>query len=173
MERSELNKHILRERAEFLSQIPSEKKSPEHEIEVLDFSISGERYAIETSFIREVCLLELLTRVPCVPSFILGVIYLRGQFFSVMDLGKFFNLPERGIMHLNKVILVAEGALELGIFAKAIGSVQKIDLSRVHAFPTLKGLGSDYVKGVTAQGLIVLNMKKILTDKNILIDEKI
>lgn len=173
METTEPQKNILKKRAQTLSQMVEIPKQAEESLEVLEFSLANELYAIETCYIREVYPLEAITRVPCTPPFVLGVINLRGQLVSIIDLGKFFNLPERGITHRNKMILVHNATMEFGIFAKSIGNIKKVALSQIQNFPTLQGIGADYVKGVTSEGLVVLQIENILNNKNTIIDEKI
>jgi len=49
----------------------------------------------------------------------LGIINVRGQIFSVLDLKKFFDLPERGLTD-RKVIIVHNDQTEFAILAAAI-----------------------------------------------------
>lgn len=89
-------KRILKERARLLAQEP-EKKEAGDTIEILEFSLAHERYGIETSFIREVYPLKEYTPLPCTPAFVFGLINVRGQVLSIIDMRKFFELPEKGI----------------------------------------------------------------------------
>ncbi|MDA8325786.1 MAG: chemotaxis protein CheW [Nitrospiraceae bacterium] len=85
-------KNILRKRALALAKEPEAPDSGEH-IDVLEFLLARERYAVESSYVREVWPLKDLTPVPCTPPFVLGIIGVRGRILSVLDLKKFLNLP--------------------------------------------------------------------------------
>jgi purine-binding chemotaxis protein CheW len=106
---------ILRSRAKRLSQEIESKGTGEEYFEVLEFLLAHETYAIETPFIREVYPMTELTPLPCTPAFVFGLINVRGQILTVMDMKKFFDLPEKGITNLNKVIVVRKDAMELGL----------------------------------------------------------
>ena len=89
-------KRILRERALALAAEPGETQTLADSIEVVEFLLAHERYAVESSYVREVYPLENLTPLPCTPGFVLGIVNLRGEILSVIDLKKFFDLPEKG-----------------------------------------------------------------------------
>ena len=142
--------------------------------EVVEFYLAYERYAIESRYIKEVFALKDLTTLPCTPSFVLGIINVRGQIISVIDLKKFFELPEKGITNLNRVIIIKKAGLEFGILADSIVGVKIIDCDKLQlSLPTLNGVRADYLKGVTEDHLIVLDGEKILTDKRIIVHEEV
>lgn len=165
---------ILKIRAKSLAQRLEERAEPEERLEVLEFSLAYERYALETSLVREVHPLRELTPLPCTPPFILGIINLRGQILAVIDLKRFFNLPEKGLSDLNKVIVLRRGRLEVGILADTVAGVRLVPVPEMQAqLPTLEGLSPDYLKGVTSEALIILDAEKILADPRLIVHEEV
>ena len=165
---------ILKSRSKALAQEPIKEEAAEDYFEVVEFSLADERYAVEGEYVREVIPLKELNGLPCTPPFILGIINVRGQILTVVDIKKFFDLPKKGITDLNKVIIVKMGELELGILADAIIGNLNISLSELQpALPTLTGIREDYLKGVAKGNLVVLDMKKLLTDKRIIVHEEV
>ncbi len=167
-------KAILKARAQGLAQEPVRAKTGQGYLEVLEFFLSNESYAVETSYIREVYPLKEFTPLPCTPPFLLGVINVRGRLLSVIDIRKFFDLPEKGLTNLNRVIIVGTGRMELGILSDEIIGLRMIsgdDLQR--SLPTLSGVRREYLKGVTGEGLIVLEPEKLLADRQIVIHEEV
>jgi purine-binding chemotaxis protein CheW len=165
---------ILQARARALAQEPEERAAPENYLEVLEFSLAYERYALETALVREVHPLKELTPLPCTPPFVLGIINLKGQIMAVIDLKRFFNLPEKGLSDLNKVIILSRGRLEVGILADAVAGVRAVPAPEVQApLPTLEGLNPDYLKGVTREALIILDAEKLLTDPRLIVHEEV
>jgi purine-binding chemotaxis protein CheW len=70
----------------------------------------------------------------------LGIINVRGQILSVLDLKKFFDLPERGLTDRKGIILHSDQT-EFGILAAAILGVRAIPLQAIQpALPTLTGV---------------------------------
>ena len=62
-------------------------------IEVVEFELAGERYGLALTSVRTVSVLKDITPVPCTPAFVVGVINLRGEIHTIIDLKKFFDLP--------------------------------------------------------------------------------
>ena len=171
---AEEKKRILRARAQALAAVPAERVAAARTVDVVMFRLADEAYGIELPFVREVYPLKAFTPVPCTPAFVLGIINIRGQILSVIDLGKFFDLPEKGLTDLNKVVVLSRGAMELGILADEVVGVQVIPLDRIQPIPPiLAGLRETYLKGVTPERLAVLDGGAILSDRSIVVDEHV
>ena len=84
---------ILKDRAKELSEAPEQEVITEDCIEVVEFVLAYEKYAVESNFIDEVYPMKDFTPVPGTPDFVLGIINLRGKIMSVIDIRKFFDLP--------------------------------------------------------------------------------
>ena len=168
----EEKKKILRDRAKVLAREAEENGSEEY-AEVLEFLLADERYGIESFHIREVCLLKEITPLPGTPHFVTGLINVRGKALSVIDLKKFFDLPEKGLGDLNKVIVLSSAGMEFGVLADAILGIRKIPLSELQpSLPTLTGIRKDYLTGVTHDRLAVLDAGKLLADRRLLVHEE-
>jgi len=169
----EERKRILKERASALAVEP-EVPVQDEKIEVIEFFLAHERYGIESSYVREVYPLKDLTPVPCTPPFVLGIINVRGRILSVIDLKKFFNLPEKGLGDLNKVLILSSKDMEFGVLADSITGVRTVPAAGLQkSLPTLTGVGEEYLKGVSDDHLIVLDAGRILSDKTILVNEEV
>jgi purine-binding chemotaxis protein CheW len=170
---SEEKQKILRARARELALGgKAEAKSPDLLLDVVEFVLGSEHYGIESSHIREIHPLSEFTPLPCTPAFVLGLVNVRGQILSIINIKKLFDLPEKGLTDLNKVIIVHADHMELGILADAILGVRSIALEELHpALPTLTGIRAEYLKGLTKDPLVVLDVEKILWDEKILVDE--
>ncbi len=170
----EQKQRILKARAKTLAREPQEKKTAEQFLEVVEFLLAYERYGLESRYVREIYPLKELTPLPGTPSFVLGLINVRGQILSVIDIKKFFQLPEKGLTDLNKVIIVHTDKMELGILADAILGVRSIPLPEIQtSLPTLTGIRADYLRGVTKEPLVVLDGEKILSDRKIIVHEEV
>ncbi len=158
-------KKILKERAKNLARESKDGGLSEERLELVEFLLAGERYAIESSWVREVYPLKDLTPLPGAPPFVPGIINVRGQIVSVVDLKKFFDLPAKGLANLDKVVIVTDGRMEFGLLADAVAGVREIPSGMIQqALPTLTGVRAEYLKGVTADRLVVLDAGKLLAD---------
>lgn len=166
-------REILRARAQVLAQTPASAPAGHTSLEVLEFRLGRERYALETQYVREVYPLKNLTPLPCTPPFVLGVVNLRGRILPVLDLKQLFGLQDNGLTDLHRVIVVGDDEMELGVLADLDVDVRSVPVESVQApMPTLSGIGTEYLKGVTAERLVVLDMGRILADPKIAVHEE-
>jgi purine-binding chemotaxis protein CheW len=170
----EETQRILKARALALAREPVPADAAGERIEVVEFLLAHERYALESRYVREVYPLENLTPLPCTPAFVLGIVNLRGEILSVIDLKKFFELPEKGLTDLNKVIVLQSGNMRFGILADVIADMRRIPVTDIQpSLPTLTGVREEYLKGVTAERLVILDAEKLLTDESIIVQEQV
>ena len=159
-------------RAAAIAKEPEQKSGNSDSYEIIKFTLASENYGVESVFVREVYPLRDFTPLPGVPSFILGIINVRGQILPVVDLKKFFNLPEKGSGELNRVIIIRDEQMEFGILADTVIGTKVIYREEVLPVPpTITGIGEEYLNGVTKESLIVLNAEKLLSDKTIVVNE--
>lgn len=169
----EEKKKILQERTNALSQEIQEEQSDEESIEVVEFLLAHEKYGIESLYVRETYPLRELTHLPGTPPFVLGITGVRGRILSVIDIRKFFEIPERGLGERDKIIVVDDGEIELGILADAVIGVSSIPMKETQSsLPTLTGIRQEYLKCITRDHMVILDMKKFLSDRSIVIHEE-
>jgi len=164
---------ILRKRAGELARQAGEEGAGAT-LEVLEFLLSYESYAIEISWIVETYPLRELTPLPGTPPFVLGIINVRGRILSVIDIRVFFDLPQQGLTNLNKVIILQAGGMEFGILADEIIGTRSIALAELQPpLPTLTGIREKYLKGVTRERTALLDGEKLLSDQMIVVHDEI
>lgn len=164
---------ILRERAVALARTPPPAQSGTM-LELLEFRLACERYALERRYVENVHPLRDLTPLPCTPAFILGLVNIRGRVLPVIDLKKFFALPEHGLTDLHRIILVRGHDLEVGLLADVIVGMRAIAPESLQPpLPTLTGIRADYLRGIGDERLVVLDLQRILTDPRIIVNEEV
>ena len=170
---AEATQRILKERAQTLAREAIPAEAADAGIEVIEFLLAHERYAVASEYVREVYPLEELTPLPCTPAFVLGIVNLRGEILPVIDIKKFFDLPEKGLTDLNKVIVLESEDMAFGILADAISGVRRIPRAGIQpSLPTLTGIREDYLLGVTAERVVILDAEKLLHDEKLIVNEQ-
>ena len=101
---------VLRARAQALARVPEQARAQANLLEVLEFRLASERYAVETRHIQEVHPFRELTPLPCTPAFVLGVVNVRGRILPVLDIKRFFGLPEQGLVF----VIAVDHVLDMG-----------------------------------------------------------
>ena len=170
----EQKRKILKDRANKFSKESSINVNEAENIEIIQFTLAYEMYGIESLYIKEVFPLKELTPLPSTPAFLLGITNVRGKILPVIDIKKFFNLPEKGLTDLNKLIILYSDDFEIAILADLIIGAVNININKLQpALPTLIGIRADFLKGVTNDGVIILDGKKISGDKRIIINDEL
>ncbi len=163
---------VLDERARALAHAPVEETAAASALEVVVFGLAEERYAIEARHVREVVRLIELTPLPGAPEFLPGVTNLRGQILAVIDLRKFFGAAPRGLSDLSRLVVLGAGRPEFGILADTVHEVAAlVEAQILNPEAAVAGVGRDYLRGVTADGLIVLDGEALLQDPRLFVDQ--
>ena len=164
------NQTILQARARILARKKGEEDHGGERLEVVEFLVNDEKYAIELVHIGEVFPLGELTELPGVPPFVLGVVNLRGQIISVNDIRRFFDIPAKGISDKSRIIVLASATMEFGILADSILGTRSVRIrDMVAAMPTLTGIRAQFLKGITREHTVILDGAKLLNDSEIVI----
>lgn len=167
-------KKILKARARELAKGTGEQEESGESIEVVEFIVAYERYGIESSYVTEVYPLKDITPLPGTPLFLAGIINVRGRIISVVDIKKFFDLPEKGLGDFNKLVILASETMELGVLADEIPGVGKIAVSQLQSAPaTFTGVREEYLKGITRDRMAVIDGKKLLSDKRLIVYQEV
>ena len=170
----EETKEILKARARALAREVEAPQEATEAIEVIEFVVARERYAVESAYVREIYPLNDLTPLPCTPRFVLGIVNVRGQILSVIDIKKFFDLPEKGLSDLNKVVILRSEAMEFGVLADSIAGTRVLPVHELQpSLPTLTGIREEYLRGVTADRTAILDAGKLLSDPKIVVHEQV
>jgi purine-binding chemotaxis protein CheW len=75
---------------------------------------------------------------------------------------------------LHRIILVHGNDLEFGVLADVIVGVRSIRVESLQpSLPTLTGIRAEYLKGVTAERLVVLDLERLLADPKIIVNEEV
>lgn len=163
---------ILEARAKALTQ--STEVTTGETIQLVVFSLANENYGIATDYVREVQPLRDLTPVPCTPSFVVGVINIRGSIYSVIDIRSFFGIEKKELTEATKVILVNAAGLEIGILADDVKGATSILVNEIKPPLAMQGTAKEeFIQGVTKDMLIILNLEAVLRDERIIVREEV
>jgi purine-binding chemotaxis protein CheW len=130
------------------------------------FFLDGHFFGTPVPKVQEVIQYQEMTRVPLAPEVISGMINLRGQIVSAIDLRRRLGLPARaaGQRPMNVVVRTNEGAISL--LVDEIGDVIEVQEDMLEAPPeTLQGLARELVRGVyklPGRLLLVLDAEQVL-----------
>jgi purine-binding chemotaxis protein CheW len=163
---------VMDERARALARPLETGPAAGETLDLVTFALASERYALEARHVREVVRLVDYTPVPSAPEFLLGVTNVRGEILAVMDLRKFFDVPHKGLTDLSRVLVLGHERAEFGVLADAVFEVAKARLDEILEPPaSVAGIGREYLRGVTAEALVVLDGAVLLEDAHLYVDQ--
>jgi len=163
---------ILQERARVLA---TDHAEPDlgPEIDVLEFLIGDDGYALEMDHVQEVHALNGLTPLPCTPDFVRGIVNLHGRILSVTDLLPLFGLPQKPLTGTEKLIVLREGRMSFGVLADQICGVRRLALRALQPLQPLSATVVGIPAGWAAPGRhLLLDAKSLLTDKAVVVDQE-
>ena len=150
---------------------PLDRESTQEVSRALVFALGNERYAWAAESVRAIARVGRLTPVPSTPSYYSGVVSLRGQVLSVMDLRIFLGMPPLDSPG-EFMIVVAGAGLEIAVLATEVFDV--IDLPMDSLAPASgAGLDMDLVIGVTGDGLTLLDAEALLKRERLRVESEI
>jgi purine-binding chemotaxis protein CheW len=140
----------------------------------LTFVLSGEVYALPILDITEIMEFRSLTVVPMMPSFIRGVINLRGRVVPVVDMAARFGVGSTEVARRTSIIIVeaagedSDGARHaMGIMVDAVNKVVHLSAEDIEPPPAFgAGIRSDFISGMAkcnGEFIIVLDVSNVLS----------
>lgn len=136
----------------------------------LSFYLGKEEYGIPLLTVREVIAMPEITPIPFTPSHFLGIMNLRGQVISVIDLRTKFNIKPNQTSE-TAVIICDLGSISLGVVIDSVNAVLAPSADEISSKPEIQSSkSSDYITGVYRKGdklILFLDLAKTLDVKDV------
>ncbi len=141
----------------------------------LTFLLGGEMFAVAILNVKEIIEFGSMTTIPMMPSFIRGVINLRGAVVPVIDLScRFGNSPSQVARRTCIVIIeMQEGDQkhDIGVMVDAVSEVLEISPAEIEPPPAFGArIRADFINGmgkINGKFVIILNVGKVLSTEEI------
>lgn len=102
------------------------------------FRIEDEIYGIEIAMVQEIINMVPITQVPSTPGFIKGIINLRGDILSIVDVRIRFQMQERAYDDLTCIIVVEKNGEKIGLIVDEVHEVKFISKANLAPPPNAK-----------------------------------
>ena len=133
------------------------------------FKLGGEDFGVDINQVREIIRKGTTTVVPNAPEFVKGVINLRGQITTIIDLRRKLGLAEKeaGDEQQERIIVVEVNKNIVGMAVDAVTEVTYLSESDIDEVPAMvkENIGTEYLKGVGKlpdKLLILIDLKRVL-----------
>ncbi|MDR5586547.1 MULTISPECIES: chemotaxis protein CheW [Clostridium] len=130
-------------------------------MQIVVFKLGNEYFAVETERVQSINDMMGITRVPKAPSYIKGLINLRGSIKSLVDINLLLNVDSSAKQ--NNIIILTVKEEEIGISVDEVDEVLDIEEKDIQRLD--ENNGPDYVKGIVDYNdklLTIINIDKLL-----------
>ncbi len=172
MPSSEKDRRILKERAALFAR----KEEGQADAAVgtyIHFRLgTSEHYGIPYKYAEEILYAGGLTRVPCTPPFIAGIVNRRGKMLTVIDLKHFFRANGKEYGNDSRVIVISGAGLTVGVLADELFGNRDYNPSLLSPPMPSDGVSNlKYVMGIDRGMVTLLNIDEILGDPLLTVNE--
>ncbi|MFS0613165.1 chemotaxis protein CheW [Lederbergia ruris] len=121
----------------------------ESEKKVIVFKLNQKEYCISAEYVTAIEKMLHITRVPNMPSFIKGVINLRGIIIPIIDLKQRFNIGDSEQSDSTRIIIVTWDDITVGMIVDEANDVLDIPIEAIEPCPNVTGsIAEEFISGV-------------------------
>lgn len=132
----------------------------------LTVNLADEEYGVDILAVREIRGWTPVTRIPQAPSYVLGVLNLRGAIVPVLDLRLRFGLKREEYTATTVTVIVTVAGRNFGVVVDAVSDVIDVDAAAVRPVPDMgTAVDTEYLKGLTSVGermVLLLDVDRLL-----------
>lgn len=145
----------------------------------ITFKLDDGNYCLDLKSVKEIVKLKSLTMtpVPCSYEYIAGIVNLRGDFITVIDMKDFLGLKTENSIQAGKIIVLDAKEFKLGILVDDIFAILNIPDEQMMLKPDSKlDVESRFVKAEIVRDKVlytILSIEKILSDEKLFIEDLI
>lgn len=138
-------------------------------LQLVSFNIGEEEFGVDILKVQEINRMLNVTQVPNSPSYVDGVINLRGKVIPVIDLRSRFGMTRIAHTKNTRIVVVELVGKTVGFVVDAVSEVLRIPKSITEPPPqtVTQNMKTDYITSVAKledRLLILLDLEKILSD---------
>jgi purine-binding chemotaxis protein CheW len=150
-----------------MSQLEEKQNNPV--MQWVTFRLGDEKYGINVMQVQEVLRVAEIAPVPGAPSYVLGIINLRGNVVTVIDTRNRFGLISRETDDSSRIVIIETASHIIGILVDSVAEVVELRSSDIETAPNVGNEEtSRYIQGVTSRDnelLILVDLNRFLSDE--------
>ena len=132
------------------------------------FELAGTTYAVPSSDVRQLEMIEHITPVPNAPEAVEGVMFSRGQVIPALSLRRRFGFPKTDYDLRSRLIVVSVGERTLGLIVDSAREFKRIPIESISLPPeTIAETTGKYISGITSDGdrlVLILDLAELIKE---------
>jgi purine-binding chemotaxis protein CheW len=160
-------------------------ESGSNTVQVVEFLLGKEHFAVDLFNVREVVEYKTITQLPDTPAYIKGIIDLRGEITTIIDLKERMNITRQsGVTDENSRIIVLDDSItetKTGIMVDNVSSVTTFDRSAVDTSTSMVEQNNSAIIGIIKKKirikdrdahelLILIDIRRLVSDESVKLD---
>ena len=141
------------------------------------FKLDNESYGINVMRVQEVLRYTEIAPVPGAPSYVLGIINLRGNVVTVIDTRQRFGLVPTEVNDNTRIVIIEADKQVVGIMVDSVAEVVYLRQSEVETAPNVGNEESaKFIQGVCNKNgelLILVELDKMMSEEEVLRDHQL
>jgi purine-binding chemotaxis protein CheW len=159
---------IMEERARILGQV-REDGAGQGTLEVMMFQLQDEVYAVELALLQGIQPVQGLTPIPGAPSHVAGILNVRGEILTVLNLGDLLGQPTSLPTDGQKVLLTEAAEGTVGFLVDDVLGMRELALGDIDGSTA----GQGFSIGVVEARFSLLNLPQLLADRQLLVEDAV
>lgn len=135
-------------------------------LQLVTFNLGNEEYAVAILKVQEINRMKEITRVPNSPSFVEGVINLRGKVIPVVNLRNKFGFAPKENNEQTRIMIMDIQGITMGLVVDSVSEVLRIPSSTVEPTPPMaSNISAEFITGIAKvedRLIILLDMDRLL-----------
>jgi purine-binding chemotaxis protein CheW len=135
------------------------------------FQLGNETYGVSILKLNEIIAYQSCTTIPYVPSFIKGVLNLRGIVVPVIDLRERFGMESKAYDTFTVIMILDVSGRTMGLVVDAVSDVITLNREDIRPRPHFStGISTEFIHGMGIKGnkfIILLDVDKLLSDEEL------
>ncbi len=152
-----------------MSQAAQKSGGDDPVLQWVTFRLDNETYGINVMQVQEVLRYSNIAPVPGAPSYVLGIINLRGNVVTVLDTRQRFGLSSGEITDNTRIVIIESDHQVVGILVDSVSEVVYLRQSEIELTPNVGNEdNSKFIQGVCNKNnelLILVDLNRLLTDE--------
>ena len=121
-------------------------------LQLVTFTLGNEEYAVDIRKVHEINRMKEITKVPNSPSYVEGVINLRGKVIPVINLRERFGLEGKGSDEHLRIMIMDVRGITMGLIVDSVQEVLRIPSNIVEPPPPLAiNIDTEFISGIAKQ----------------------
>ncbi|MFT5721342.1 MAG: purine-binding chemotaxis protein CheW [Motiliproteus sp.] len=151
-----------------MSSIKASKGTGDPVLQFVTFVLQAESYGINVMQVQEVLRYSEVAPVPGAPSYVLGIINLRGNVVTVIDTRQCFGLTSQEVTDHSRIVIIEVDNQVIGVLVDAVSEVVYLNQSEIEKAPQIGTEDSaKFIQGVCHKDgrlLILVELDKMMSD---------